>query len=73
MSAADSESPRTGRPERPGETTPDSDAPQSVGRPRMTAWLWATFLAAGVTLALAYELVPLLHQTVVFNLLCLSS
>jgi len=39
----------------------------------MVRWLWASYLAAGVALAIAYELVPSLHQPVVFNVVCLSS
>jgi diguanylate cyclase (GGDEF)-like protein/PAS domain S-box-containing protein len=51
----------------PGEGPPVAQAS------RLAGWSWAVYLAAGATLALSYFLVPALHQTVVFNLIGLSS
>jgi hypothetical protein len=48
------------------------DAPITDGA-RPAGWWWAIYLAAGATLVLAYFLVPALHASVFFNLVCLSS
>ncbi|MEA2609596.1 MAG: hypothetical protein QOJ75_1839 [Chloroflexota bacterium] len=52
--------------------TASADAADASVARRVT-WWWAIYLAGGTALALAYFLMPLLHQSVVYNLVCLSS
>jgi diguanylate cyclase (GGDEF)-like protein/PAS domain S-box-containing protein len=57
----------------PEDTAGKNQAAPLAEKPQLAGWWWAIYLAGGATLALAYFLVPSLHVSVVFNLVCLSS